>query len=121
MMSCCAFSQIFYKKKSDTIVEISIKDVRKIVLLQHHLDQCEQIKSVLLNKIQQDSLLIEHQIELNQSLQQEITLQQEIITTNEHIKSELTNDLKKLKIRNRKNIGLLASVGMVLLAFLVLK
>lgn len=120
-MSCCVFSQEFYKKKNDTLVEISLKDVRKIVLLKNDFDECKELKNALIDKIQQDSVLIEKQQLINQSLKGEVSILQRMNNQQEQSNNLLKNELAILKQKNRRNMGFLGSVGVLLFALLLVK
>ncbi|GIZ15100.1 hypothetical protein RCZ15_09900 [Capnocytophaga catalasegens] len=98
----------------DTLIQITTNDVHTLNLLKFRADECEEIQSALLSKIQQDSVLIDNQTALNSSLQKQISLQSNIIENNDIIQQSYKQQIKEIKKKHRKNVYLLSGISVLL-------
>ena len=105
----------------DTIIRITANEVRTLNLLKFRADQCEEIQTSLLEKIHKDSLLIRNQIDLNSSLQKEISLQSSIINNNEQIQQSYKQQIKEINKKHKKNIYLLSGLSALLAIFVIVR
>lgn len=120
-MSNLTFSQVGYPKKvvieKDTVVAITNEQVKKINLAHLELQECNEIKVSLFDKITKDSLLIVAQKSYSESLLKEVDLNKSLLNNYKDINIELNKDLlktKKLYNRERLKVGIFGGVSVVL-------
>lgn len=120
-MSNLTFSQVGYPKKvvieKDTVVAITNEQVKKINLAHLELQECNEIKVSLFDKITKDSLLIVAQKSYSESLLKEVDLNKSLLNNYKDINIELNKGLlktKKLYNRERLKVGIFGGVSVVL-------
>lgn len=121
VMSNLTFSQVGYPKKvvieKDTVVAITNEQVKKINLAHLELQECNEIKVSLFDKITKDSLLIVAQKSYSESLLKEVDLNKSLLNNYKDINIELNKGLlktKKLYNRERLKVGIFGGVSVVL-------
>ena len=125
-MSSLAYSQNGFPKKvivnNQTVVAITEEHLKEINLKALELQECNEIKEALFDKITKDSALIVAQNEYNESLLKEVDLNKSLLNNYKTINSELNKDLQKatkLYNKERLRVGILGGTSVVLIGTIV--